>query len=139
MGPKKPDEAAVASADTDDNDEGEDLSAAQLEQLGADVDAAIAALEVALAENGEDAAPVDLEAPIGRLSRMDAMQQQQLASARQRLQQQRLTALTAAKARLADGRYGFCRRCSDPIAFRRLRVQPEALLCLSCQRSVSGG
>jgi RNA polymerase-binding transcription factor DksA len=35
--------------------------------------------------------------------------------------------------RLADGSYGACASCRAPIALRRLRAQPAARLCLTCQ------
>ncbi|WP_332855399.1 TraR/DksA family transcriptional regulator [Duganella sp. S19_KUP01_CR8] len=44
-----------------------------------------------------------------------------------------LRSLDAACARLADGSYGRCLSCGEPIAPERLRVQPTAQNCLSCQ------
>lgn len=44
-----------------------------------------------------------------------------------------LTALTAARKRIADGSYGTCMDCDEPIDAGRLNVQPAALRCLDCQ------
>ena len=44
-----------------------------------------------------------------------------------------LTALTAAQKRIADGSYGTCIDCDEPIDDDRLKVQPAALHCLDCQ------
>lgn len=41
--------------------------------------------------------------------------------------------LEAAQARLADGSFGFCADCGSEIAFARLRVNPGAIRCVSCQ------
>lgn len=38
-----------------------------------------------------------------------------------------------ALARLADGSYGWCERCVQPIAPERLEVLPDARLCTPCQ------
>ena len=35
--------------------------------------------------------------------------------------------------RMADGSYGICLHCGEPIDLARLRAQPAASLCLSCQ------
>ncbi|MOA00144.1 RNA polymerase-binding transcription factor [compost metagenome] len=37
-----------------------------------------------------------------------------------------------AKLRLADGSYGYCQRCGDPIQPARLAVLPAAEYCLDC-------
>lgn len=37
-----------------------------------------------------------------------------------------------AKLRLADGSYGYCQRCGDPIEPARLAVLPAAEYCLGC-------
>jgi RNA polymerase-binding transcription factor DksA len=37
-----------------------------------------------------------------------------------------------AKLRLADGSYGFCLRCGEPIGEGRLRAMPMAEYCVTC-------
>ena len=75
---------------------------------------------------------VELDQPIGRLSRMDAIQQQQMAAANRSRNQMRLLQVEAAL-RLDEDEYGFCRICEDPIAYGRLKIRPEAALCMTCQ------
>lgn len=36
-------------------------------------------------------------------------------------------------AKLADGSYGECEECGNPIGFSRLQASPDARLCISCQ------
>ena len=76
--------------------------------------------------------PVDLEEPIGRISRMDAIQQQRMARASRDRHTQRLRVVTAALQRDPD-EYGLWRSCDETITFARLKIQPEATLCISCQ------
>lgn len=69
---------------------------------------------------------------IGRLTRVDAMQQQMTAAYRRRLETQ-LSQIKSAFTRLAAGTYGECLRCDEPIGWGRLSVQPETPLCVRCQ------
>ena len=83
--------------------------------------------------SAEGSRPVALDEPIGRLSRMDAMQQQSMAKANRRAAQQRLARVESALRRIEDGEYGTCLRCDEPVGIKRLEVQPEAVLCIACQ------
>lgn len=77
--------------------------------------------------------PVELDEPIGRLSRMDAMQQQKMAEASRRAARQRYDRVIAATAAWNRDEYGFCLGCEEPIGYKRLSARPETALCLSCQ------
>jgi RNA polymerase-binding protein DksA len=44
-----------------------------------------------------------------------------------------------ARQRLAEGKYGICENCGRPIPEERLRVRPEATLCVDCQRQLEHG
>ncbi len=44
-----------------------------------------------------------------------------------------LRAIQDALARMADGSYGVCLECGEPIGALRLSVLPEAALCVGCQ------
>ena len=46
--------------------------------------------------------------------------------------QRRLAELDQALARLADGSYGSCDRCGQPIAPARLAARPAARTCIAC-------
>lgn len=35
--------------------------------------------------------------------------------------------------KLADGSYGLCEHCGEPIGFSRLNARPEARFCIACQ------
>ncbi|MEJ2471902.1 MAG: TraR/DksA C4-type zinc finger protein [Desulfuromonadales bacterium] len=52
--------------------------------------------------------------------------------------QTRLTRVEAALRRLTKGDYGWCVECEEEIGIDRLRAQPEAPFCLSCQASREG-
>ena len=86
-----------------------------------------------LASSNEAAAPVDLEQPFGRLSRMDAIQQQQMVRTARMGLQRRLEQVKLAIARAQRGEYGFCVSCDEDIESKRLNARPEAPLCMPCQ------
>jgi len=87
-----------------------------------------------LSETAKDSrAPVALDQQsVGRLSRMDAMQQQSMELATEERRQQRLAALAAALRRVDSGGYGYCLECDDKIAAGRLAVDPAVTLCIDC-------
>ncbi|MCA8926624.1 MAG: TraR/DksA C4-type zinc finger protein [Alphaproteobacteria bacterium] len=80
-----------------------------------------------------DRAPVELDQTrMGRLSRMDALQGQEMAKAQDARRGQELQRITAALKRFDDDSYGLCLRCGDEIAEGRLRADPATPLCIAC-------
>jgi RNA polymerase-binding transcription factor len=80
-----------------------------------------------------DSAPVELDqARVGRLSRMDAMQQQAMAQASARLVEVERQRIQTALSRIKSGEYGYCILCDEEIAEKRLRFDPSLLTCISC-------
>ena len=77
--------------------------------------------------------PVTLDQQsIGRLSRMDAMQQQYMDLANEERRAHRLAVLAAALKRMDDGEFGYCLRCGKDIPPARLDVDPAVTLCVDC-------
>ena len=103
-----------------------------LEQLKQRLEAMFAELTEAVKDRSGSTTPVQLDSSIGRLSRMDAIQSQQMALALKARQQQALSRVRAALVAIEQGTYGRCRRCREPIALERLEAQPDAVLCMQC-------
>ncbi len=77
--------------------------------------------------------PVELDqASVGRLSRMDAMQAQEMAQETARRRQQQLTRIEAALRRIDSGDYGYCFVCGEEIDVRRLAADPTHTRCIAC-------
>lgn len=86
-----------------------------------------------------EGAPVELDqTKVGRLSRMDAMQQQAMAQASARRTEVELQRIRTAFSRLRSGDYGFCVKCDEEIAERRLEIDPATLICIDCARAAEG-
>lgn len=80
-------------------------------------------------------APVELDqARVGRLSRMDALQQQAMSQAANRMMQIERQRIRAALERMERGDYGICALCGDDIAESRLRFDPSVPVCIECAR-----
>jgi DnaK suppressor protein len=93
----------------------------------------IEALLESLEQDGRSTGTVELDQTrVGRLSRMDAMQIQQMELALSRRQQGELAGLKNALKRLDDGEFGECLECGEEIDPRRLEIDPVATLCISC-------
>lgn len=119
--------------------EQEELSAEQEEELRTDLRTLLKEHEATLAIESDATDTVDLDQPIGRLSRMDAIQQQKMAVEQRRRIELRRGQLRQALGWMEDGDYGTCRRCEEPIGFRRLKARPESAFCLGCRRSIETG
>ena len=82
--------------------------------------------------------PVELDQQsVGRLSRQDALQQQAMATAQEKRRAASLQQIAAALTRIDDGEFGYCEECGDPIAPKRLDIDPTVRLCTGCAASLS--
>ncbi|MFU8814734.1 MAG: TraR/DksA family transcriptional regulator [Pseudomonadales bacterium] len=92
-----------------------------------------AELEALEQSSQESTKPVVLDqTSVGRLSRMDAMQGQQMALEVARRRQQQLARIRRALLRIDRGEYGYCEACGEDIAAGRLAVDPAATHCVRC-------
>ena len=89
-----------------------------------------------LAATREGTRPVALDEPIGRLTRMDAIQQQSMSTANRRSYDIRLRQVHQALTAIERDEYGLCRRCEEPIGYKRLNARPESPYCLDCQDEI---
>jgi DnaK suppressor protein len=72
------------------------------------------------------------QASVGRLSRMDAMQQQAMAQATERQRAVEISRIGNALKRLDENEYGFCVECGEEIGQKRLEIDPSATHCIKC-------
>ncbi|MBW2427232.1 MAG: TraR/DksA family transcriptional regulator [Deltaproteobacteria bacterium] len=112
-----------------------ELEAEQVAELRADLEQLVNELRVQVEDSREGAKPVDLDEPIGRVSRIDAIQQQSMVQANRRAAQQRLAQARSALSRIDEGDYGECVSCGEPVSFARLKARPETPFCVVCQGS----
>lgn len=90
-------------------------------------------LEEASASSAASQAPVQLDQQsVGRLSRMDAIQGQQMAQASERRRQLKLREIAAALKRIEQNDYGYCEECGEEMAAKRLQFNPTVRFCIEC-------
>ena len=83
----------------------------------------------------EARAPVVMDQQsVGRLSRMDAIQQQSMELATEARRRQRLAQLQAALDRIAGDEFGWCLTCGEEIASARLEIDPASATCVDCRQ-----
>ena len=81
----------------------------------------------------EDRKPVELDqSQVGRLSRMDAMQVQEMALEQERRRELEIKRINAALVRISKGEYGFCLKCGEGITPKRLEFDPSTPMCVDC-------
>ncbi len=87
------------------------------------------------ADSSEASKPVELDQTrVGRLSRMDALQNQEMAKETDRRRQAELTRIEAAFERLDKGEFGECVTCGEDIVIKRLELDPAVPVCIGCAR-----
>ncbi|MEQ9348206.1 MAG: TraR/DksA family transcriptional regulator [Thalassospira sp.] len=84
--------------------------------------------------------PVELDQQaVGRLSRMDALQNQQMHLEQERRRAAELSRIEKTLTRMENDAYGHCHNCGDPIETKRLEFDPTTPLCVECANHVSHG
>ena len=111
-----------------------ELTSRQINKLSDHLKLKAAELELQLEGSRQSAEPVTLDQQaVGRVSRMDAIQQQQMAVANREQSTLLLKLVSSALLRINSGNFGYCLQCGEPIAFARLDAQPFTPNCLDCQ------
>ncbi len=112
----------------------EELTPEQLADLKTDLLDLQNSLQTTLETSVEAAKPVQLDQQaMGRVSRIDAIQQQKMVQANRQRARLRLNQVQAALRAIEEEEYGLCRLCDEPIRYGRLKARPEAAICLDCQ------
>jgi DnaK suppressor protein len=105
----------------------------KVDELVAKLVSSRAEIQDALVYLDEVGRPVALDQTTqGRVSRIDAITQQQMAKAGRTHLQTQLERIRAALERHEAGRYGLCCRCELDIGFERLTADPATPFCLEC-------
>jgi DnaK suppressor protein len=114
-----------------------ELTSRQINKLTNHLKLKQAELELQLEGSRQSTEPVTLDQQVvGRVSRMDAIQQQQMAIANREQSTLLLKLVSTALLRIKSGEYGYCLQCGEPIAFARLDAQPFTPNCLDCQSAM---
>jgi DnaK suppressor protein len=89
-------------------------------------------LEGSLGYLTEETKAIEPSVSLGRLTRMEALNDKGVNEHVLAENRKSLERLRNALGRIEDGSYGQCIRCGSPIPMERLRLVPEALICVPC-------
>lgn len=102
------------------------------EELAEIISRDIKKLSQKVEELKEFTAPVEPDCAIGRISRMDAINNKSIVEASLRNLQSRLDQLQKIMQVVNENDFGICNNCHKPIPFERLKIRPEIRLCAGC-------
>ncbi len=78
--------------------------------------------------------PVAPDVAIGRISRMDAINNKSVMEASLRQAELKLVNLKRVLSQLGSKDFGICLKCKEPIPVGRILIRPESLYCVNCAR-----
>jgi DnaK suppressor protein len=108
------------------------LTPEQIGQIRDELQRTLTRLERSTKTNG-NGRPAEIDqGAVGRLSRIEAIQNQGFTRDLHDRERLKLQQVAAAIQRIDEGSYGLCTSCREPIRFERLVVFPETRTCNGC-------
>ncbi len=107
----------------------------QRQQLKQIIDVQISELSESIELLEKSTQPIPPSNAIGRLSRMEAINEKSIKEASLSQAKQRVNALKRTLGRLGDEDFGCCIRCEEAIPFARLEIIPESKVCMNCLKN----
>ena len=78
--------------------------------------------------------PIAPDCAIGRISRMDAINNKSVTEAALRQAEGKLNNLNRVLSQIGTDDFGLCLKCKQPIPLGRILIRPESLFCVRCAR-----
>ena len=110
------------------------LSESERKTIKEKIESTLKELEIQITQLEQDTQPISPENSLGRVSRMDAINNKGVSEAALRGRKDKLNKLKIALTKVGDEKFGICDRCSNPIALPRLMFMPESDYCVHCAR-----
>lgn len=108
------------------------MTEAEKEELKTIINDQIESVREEIEELKELTKPVKLDASVGRLSRMDAINNKAINDKQLREKKSTLQKLERAQERYEEDKLGTCLKCGNEIPFDRLKFMPYTTRCVSC-------
>ena len=103
-----------------------------LEAVIKQIESELIKTEEVVSEYKEMTKPIAPENAIGRVSRMDAINNKSVTEAALRKAEEKLKSLKYLIKKIDDPEFGLCDRCKIPIPLPRLLFRPQSLFCVNC-------
>jgi len=108
------------------------MKSEERQELKRNIEDAIAAQKVLIASLAETSKPVAPDNAIGRLSRMEALNDRAVSEASLNAARHKLSRLETALGKVDQPDFGLCVSCDNPIPPGRILLMPEATRCVPC-------
>lgn len=106
----------------------------QLKELKVKVDDEILKTSQNISDYKEMTKPEALDCAVGRVSRMDAINNKSVMKAALRQAEQKLIKLKYVLTQIDNEKFGLCARCGKEIPIGRILLMPESVHCVNCAR-----
>lgn len=101
-------------------------------EIQAKIESEIRKTKSQITEYSELTRPIEPENAIGRVSRMDAINNKSVVEAALRQAKNKLEKLEFALTKIDDNDFGICIRCQKPIPVGRILIMPQSRTCVKC-------
>ena len=108
------------------------MNETEAKEIAGIIDEQIESVTEEIEELKELTKPVKLDASVGRLSRMDAINNKAINDKSLREKKSTLQKLERARERAKEGDLGKCLKCGNDIPFGRLKIMPYTTRCVQC-------
>ena len=112
------------------------MNKAQLKVLKERIKTDIQLLEEKIETYSKLCKPIAPENSIGRISRMDAINNKSVVEAALRTAIANIKQLKDMQKKIKDTDFGICNKCAKPIPFERLIIQPHSKFCVICANNI---
>jgi len=104
------------------------------EEIKSRIKEELALTEVSIKKYKELTKPIAPDCAIGRVSRMDAINNKSVNQLALRNSETKLNNLKIALSKIDDFDFGICIRCNKPIPLGRILLMPQVITCVNCSR-----
>jgi DnaK suppressor protein len=105
-----------------------------ISEIRLNIEKEILKTERLIAEYKQSTEPIAPDVAIGRISRMDAINNKSVVEAALRQAEDKLEKLRYVLTKVESPEFGICLKCHKPIPLGRILIRPESLYCVNCAR-----
>ncbi len=105
-----------------------------MEEIRQKIEQEIIKTEKLILEYKEMTKPVEPDCAIGRISRMDAINNQSVTQASLRQAEDKLKKLNIVLSKIGEKDFGLCMKCRQSIPLARILFRPESMFCVNCAK-----
>ena len=111
-----------------------DMTSEELHTIKSNIEEEIKRTTLSIVSYKELTKPIAPENAIGRVSRMDAINNKSVNEAALKMAEQKLNNLKVALSNINDPDFGLCSKCNNPIPMGRILLMPHSRFCVNCAR-----